>query len=232
MTSKCKELCKHGDYVFKFSSDRADFSLARENCTNNGGWLASDLNRGAYETINKCCAQRKNYYIGLVDVTRNQCKSNYDLPFKWIESGNCTDGSPLTNITLEKTKQCVSISFSNSSFPNVQKRNCNRTRFYICQTKIFPNATPATQLIKFTTNKQIEVSLYETTLTTSSKVNNGDAAFLIPIVVGAVVFILLAALISLYIFLYKRGCLKRFPNSNERTTVTNKEIKNNPLYNG
>ena len=234
MESECKQLCQHNEYLYEFFCDQANFVGAIENCKNKGGWLVSDLDSGAYKTINRCIAYAplRNYYIGLNVSTNNHCVDNQERPYQWIKSGSCTDGSPLTNITLGERRQCVTISFHNSSLPKAQMRNCNGTRRYICQ-KICPNKTPTIQSTTFATNKQTKLSSNETTLTISFTVNIGAAAFnnfLIPTMIGVVVFIFLAALILLSIFLYKRGCSKRFPNNNERITSTNKEMQNNPFY--
>ena len=104
MKSECKQLCELNGYLFKFFNDKTNFVRAVENCTNYGGWLASDLDCDAFKTINRCCsiAKEGNYFIGLNVSSNNQCVGNHDRSFEWIKSGNCTDGSPLKNITLGK----------------------------------------------------------------------------------------------------------------------------------
>ena len=229
MESVCKKPCVHNEYLYELSTDKASFVKAVNNCINNGGSLASDLHREAYETINTCCAfSTGDYYIGLRVTTDTRCMDTA-LRFQWLQSKNCSDGNPLEITNFKINRQCVTIAQQTSLLPKAKARNCNNKRRYICQTKYIPTTQ---------SNKPTKMLSFETISSASSTVNTDAAAFnavLIPTLTGVLVCIFLLALILLCFFLHKKGFLKRFRNNNELIALTNSDLKdtqNNPLYDG
>ena len=217
MGSSCKQSCEHNEYSYKFFNDKASFHQANENCSKNGGSLASDLDRYAYETINRCCSfgTGKQYLIGLVGAANKHCM-DAALQFQWFQSKNCTNGKPFNNLILKKKQQCITIKQQNKTIPNAKVRNCNKTRRYICQTEIHPSVTPIIQSTKFTHYKPIEMTFNETITST----------IIIPTVIGVVVFTFL----MVCLFLHKRRCLKKIQNNSKLKTLTNSDLKEAQNY--
>ena len=221
MESGCKDPCEHNEYLYKFSTDTANFDLAIETCTNNGESLASDLERDVYETINKCCsfASGSNYFIGLVS-NRSRCMDPVSS-FHWFNSKTCSDGSPLNPIINQHNSQCVVIAMQNNNLPRAAIFNCTSSQRYVCQTKISPTVTTTFQPMEFTSNKSIKYYLNEAVSDDVAL----DRLLLFGIVICVVSLVISLALILFSLFDNRKLCFNKFQKSENSRKIVSAKIK-------
>ena len=224
MNFTCNQSLEYNENSYQLFTAKAGFNQAKQNCSDNGGSLASELDCDAYKVINNCLSVDSacHFFIELVRETNNLCKN-----------------VSLQVMSSKEDPQCVTI-IKRDIFPNAKAVNCNETNCYICQTKIPPSVTLTNPTKKSTTSKPMLLTSNKIIPSTSSTVNDDAAAaafntLLIPVVIGVVVLTIMLLLIVLCFFLNKQRCLKRFQNSKELQTSINsnlKETRNNPIYDG
>ena len=170
--SQCAQ-CVHDGYRYEFSKLRGYFSAGKTYCEGKRGTLAKYLNEDAYVALRKCCANEKEYWIGLIE--NPECASSSVGSYTWLGNTTCTNACPLniSRFLNGKDSQAVTIKLdANLTKPPDAAERYNSEIFgFLCQ---FPFVSSTTALFRISTNSIAS----EVTVTTVSgtDISSGSGA--------------------------------------------------------